>query len=62
MDVHEAWSRALKQTEIIRARVSALQTFQATNVSYILLSESEINHGDTVVRRGEVIVDKPSLI
>ncbi len=62
MDLHEAWSKALKNTEIIRARVSALQTFQVTHVPYILLSESEINVGDTVVRRGEVMVDKPSLI
>ena len=62
MDLHEAWSKALKHTEIIRARVSALQTFQATHVPYILLCESSINLGDTVVRRGEVVVDKPSLI
>jgi hypothetical protein len=62
MDLHDAWSKALKNTEIVRARVSALQTFQVTNVPYILLSESQINVGDTVVRRGEVMVDKPSLI
>ena len=62
MDLHDAWSKALKETEIVRARVSALQTFQSTNVPYILLSESEINEGDTVVRQGEVMVDKPSLI
>jgi hypothetical protein len=62
MDVHEAWSRALKETEVVRSRVSALQTFQATQVPYILLSESSINLGDTVVRRGEVTVDRPSLI
>ncbi len=62
MDLHEARSKALKHTEIVRARVSALQTFQATQVPYILLSESEVNQGDTVVRRGEVMVDKPSLI
>src|SRR5689334_6274485 len=62
MDLQDAWSKALKYTEIIRARVSALQTFQATQVPYILLSASAINEGDTVVRRGEVVVDKPSLI
>ncbi len=62
MDLHDAWSKALKNTEIVRARVSALQTFQSTHVPYILLCESEINIGDTVVRRGEVMVDKPSLI
>jgi hypothetical protein len=62
MDLHEAWSKALKETEIVRARVSALQTFQVTDVPYILLCESTVNQGDTVVRRGEVLVDKPSLI
>jgi len=62
MDLQEAWGRALKHTEIIRARVSALQTFQATHVPYILLSESSVNEGDTAVRRGEVMVDRPSLI
>lgn len=62
MDIYDAWSKALKSTEIVRARVSALQTFQSTAVSYILLSESSINQGDTVVRRGEVTVERPSLI
>ena len=62
MDIYEAWGKALKQTEIVRSRVSALQTFHATQVPYILLSESSVNLGDTVVRRGEVTVDRPSLI
>lgn len=62
MDIHEAWSKALKQTEIVRSRIAALQTFHATQVPYILLSESSINVGDTVVRRGEGTVDKPSVI
>src|SRR5262245_55335082 len=62
MDIHEAWNKALKETEIIRSRVSALQTFNVTQVPYILLSESSVNDGDTVVRRGEISVDRPSLI
>jgi hypothetical protein len=62
MDIYEAWGKALKETQIIRSRVTSLQTFQATQVPYILLSESTINQGDTVVRRGEVTVDRPSLI
>ena len=62
MDIHEAWNRALKYTEIIRPRVQSLLTFKDTHVPYILLSESSVNLGDTVVRRGEVIVEKPSLI
>ncbi len=32
-----------------------------THVPYVLLSESSINMGDTVVRKGEVLVQKPSL-
>ena len=62
MDIYEDWSRALKNTEIIRPRVQSLLTFKDTHVPYILLSESSINLGDTVVRQGEVIVEKPSLI
>ena len=62
MDSYEAWTRALKNTEIIRPRMQSLLTFKDTHVPYILLSESSINLGDTVVRRGEVIVEKPSLI
>ncbi len=62
MDAYEAWAKALKNTEIIRPRVQSLLTFKDTHVPYILLSESSINMGDTVVRQGEVIVEKPSLI
>ncbi len=62
MDLEKFWNKALKKTEIIRARVKALQTSQETHVPYVLLSESSINLGDTVVRRGEILVHKPSLI
>ncbi len=62
MDIYEAWHKALQHTEIIRTRVQSLLTFQDTHVPYILLSESSINHGDTVVRNGQVVVEKPSLI
>jgi hypothetical protein len=62
MDIQKHWEKALKETEIIRVRVKALLNSQATRVPYILLSESSINMGDTVVRTGEVMVDKPSLV
>lgn len=62
MDFETAWNTALKQTEIIRSRLAALQTGRDTRVPYVLLAESSINVGDTIVRKGEVIVDKPSLI
>jgi hypothetical protein len=62
MDIYEAWDKAVKNTEIIRARVKALLTFQDTLVPYVILSESNINLGDTIVRQGEVVVAKPSII
>ena len=62
MDIHDAWGKALRETEIIRTRVQSLQTFQETRVPYVLLSASSINIGDTVVRKGEVTVERPSLI
>lgn len=62
MDTYEAWEKALKHTEIIRSRVQALATHADTHVPYILLSESTVNMGDTVVRKGEILVDKPSII
>ena len=62
MDIPKAWNKALKNTEIIRTRVQALMTFSQTLVPYIVLSESTINTGDTVVRKCEVVVEKPSLI
>jgi hypothetical protein len=62
MDIQKAWQKALKQTEIIRPRIQHLLTFRDTVVPYILLSPSVINVGDTVVRKGEVLVERPSLI
>lgn len=62
MDLQEAWKQALKRTEIVRPRVQPLHTTQATHLPYIFLAESSVNDGDTVVRRGEVVVEKPALI
>lgn len=62
MDVHSAWEKALRETNIIRSRITSLQTFSETHVPYTLLSPSMINEGDTVVRTGEVLVHRPSLI
>jgi len=62
MDFEKMWNDALRKTEIVRNRVQMLMTSQRTLVPYILLSESSINQGDTVVRRGQIFVEKPSLI
>lgn len=62
MDIYDFWVKALKNTQIIRPRVNALLSDRDTNVAYIMLSESDINSGDTVVRQGEVVVQKPSIL
>jgi hypothetical protein len=62
MDSSSAWEKALRETNIVRSRVTGLQTFSETHVPYVLLSPSMINVGDTVVRTGEVLVHRPSLI
>jgi len=62
MGIHESWEKALKMTEIVRPRVQPLATFEATQIPYIFLAESLVNHGDTVIRKGEITIDKPSII
>jgi hypothetical protein len=62
MDLQELWVIALKNTEIVRPRVQPLSSTADTKLPYVFLAPSEVNSGDTVVRRGEVMVTKPSLI
>ena len=62
MNIQDGWEKALKNTEIVRPRVQPLDTYATTHIPYIFLSESTINRGDTVVRKGEVLVEKPALL
>lgn len=62
MDIEQAWEKAIKYTEVIRPRVEPLNTFKTTRLPYIFLAESSVNAGDSVVRKGEVLVEKPSII
>jgi hypothetical protein len=62
MNIQDSWEKALKRTEIVRPRVTPLETYAATIVPYTFLAESSINIGDTVVRNGEVSVEKPSIV
>ena len=62
MNLDEAWQQALKNTAILRARVRPLETFETTRLPYIFLAASLVNRGDTVVRKGEVFVEKPAII
>lgn len=62
MDLNALWEDALKRTEVIRARLQDLATFETTRLAYVFLAESSVNAGDTVVRTGYVLVERPALI
>ena len=62
MDIHELWDKARKHTEILRMRMQDLSSADITNVPYVFLAESSLNQGDTVVRRGHVLVERPSIV
>ena len=62
MDIEQMWQRAIKNTEIMRSRVRLLETFTHTEIPYVFLAESTLNIGDTVVRKGKVLVEKPAII
>jgi hypothetical protein len=62
MNIQDLWERAVKKTEIIRPRVQPLHSDSATRLPYICLSESSVNAGDTAVRRGEVLIEKPAIV
>ena len=62
MDLEEKWNKALAQTEILRFRISYLSAFEITVIPYILLAESTVNLGDTILRQGKVLVHKPAII
>ncbi len=62
MDIQELWDKARKQTEILRMQLQDLSTFETTVVPYIFLAESSVNAGDTVVRQGRVLIERPSLV
>lgn len=62
MDIQALWEKTLKKTEVIRPRVQPLQVRGSTQLPYIFLAESAVNSGDTVVRKGDVVVDEPRLV
>jgi len=62
MNLYERWEKATKETKILKFRLPNLLSFEATTLPYISLAESSINTGDTVVRKGKVVVQKPLII
>lgn len=61
-DIQELWDKARKQTEVLRMQLQDLATFEATVVPYIFLAESAVNPGDTAVRKGHVVIERPSIV
>ena len=62
MDMYELWDHARKRTEVLRMQLQDLATFEQTRVPYIFLGESALNAGDTVVRQGSVLIERPAIV
>ena len=62
MDLQDKWNKALSDTEIIRSRFAYLPTFENKSIPYIFLAASSVNLGDTVLRRGKILVNRPAII
>lgn len=62
MSLEELWNESLKKTEIVRLPVKRLLTFGATQFDYIFLAPSLVNQGDTVVRKGNFVIDRPAIV
>lgn len=62
MDLLKDWKRAVAETEIVRQRLEKLSSKTVTDLPYICLSQSEVNEGDTVVRKGIIVVEEPALV
>ena len=60
--IYEQWQKALKYTEVIRPRIKPLSSYETTKLPYVFLTESVVNKDTTVVRTGQVMVEKPSII
>jgi hypothetical protein len=56
------WKEALKHTNIIRPRIRALSSIEDTKLPYIFLAQSAVNPHTCVVRQGNVIVKKPTIL
>ena len=61
MEMEEALKLAQADTQFIRVRKNLLYTFGTTRLPYICLSQSLARPGDIIVRRGEVMADKPHI-
>jgi hypothetical protein len=61
-DLQALWDKARRHTDIVRMRAQDLATFDRTVMPYCFLAESAVNRGDTVMRRGSVLIERPGII
>lgn len=62
MEFDKQWQQAIAKTKIIHFYKPYLSSSRSTIVPYIFLAASEINLGDTVVRKGKVAIDSPLIV
>ena len=62
MDLEKKWEKALSSTNIKRQRLQSLNTFKSTDIHYLLLAKSDVNVGDSVVRKGKISIDRPLIV
>jgi len=61
MNSYEKLLKAISRTKILKSRKNLLFTFGNTILPYLIIADSSINKGHTVVRRGEVNVERPRI-
>ena len=62
MDLEEKWQKVMAETEIFRFYRDILSSHTTSTIPYIFLGPSLVNAGDTIVRKGQVVIDKPMII
>ncbi len=62
MNLREKWDKAVNQTDVVRWRKTNLATFDRTILRYAFLGKSLVNAGDTVQRKGRIVVHRPLLL
>jgi len=61
MNIVEAFEYTSRHMRVLRARKHLLYTFGDTKMPYITLSESSEDNREVIIRRGEVIAERPRI-
>ncbi len=62
MSLDAKWEKAVHTTQIVRPRIKPLSTYEATRLPYVFLAEAPGSDSRTLVRKGEVVVERPQLV